>query len=238
MERVMVEGVPYITHPVLCYGDYGGAGTVGHANIRYIQEVAKKNEWDIDTCSLNAMSDLSWSQSYEVDKAHWKEIGMPPIIQAWAYPGFEQIFVCEYFKELADELDTLDDYPIFDDEMNSIIEMEWQDLAWDDYVLREFIKFVDEEVQDYIDEYEEQYEEMTNVFRESFNAVYADGNVEWEYGYASAYIDTEKMKERFLQEFERRWEEYLEQRHLKEVAITNQDWNLLPGMEGIYDSIL
>lgn len=95
----------YISCDVLCFGDYGGAGSVGRANI-------------------DALKDRpgAWVEN----GAYWSEMLWLPIT--------------EENKEIVTELD--EQYPLFDEEAHSEVEMRWEEEAWKDCYKQDLLRLI------------------------------------------------------------------------------------------------
>lgn len=116
----IIEGTKYITHSTLQFGDYGGAGSVGAANIR---DIKREN-----TFVEIYMSDID--NDYRAPL--FDDMPAPDVISAVGAYGSETVYVRSDIWE-ANEYDCLDDYPLLSDETHSDIEMQWEREAFTDY---------------------------------------------------------------------------------------------------------
>jgi len=162
---------PYETSPVLCIGDYGGAGVVGAANIRVIEEMiaeeAKRGDLEglkpriqtavVRLCSSELrhirehteerkrkrpfISVLSDERARAVVAALRKR---PMAILEIGDHGFRQLWINRLWEEGADTLDALSDYPAIDDEAVSETETEWMWRDFDDYGADDILKKVED----------------------------------------------------------------------------------------------
>lgn len=115
------SGVEYATCAFLVISDYGGSGSVGHANIRYLKEHFENNFIEISAGRICCESFSS-----------------PMIIESGGH-GYERILLrvsdasSEIFKNL-------ESYPVLDDGLLSMIESEWEVEAWSDYVMDDLLR--------------------------------------------------------------------------------------------------
>ena len=120
--------VTYVSHDMLAVGDYGGAGSVGAGNIRYLVERhgAERNAFPYSyddeelTITPNAVVNI--------------ETGGWGSRTAWV---LEKIWDAEDYEHL------LFNYPALDDDTLTAVEQEWQDEALEDHkkdIIREASK--------------------------------------------------------------------------------------------------
>jgi hypothetical protein len=171
-DETTINGITYITDSALTCGDYGGAGSVGVANLR----------------SLEAMADESGStgldQDEEIDQMHttyahfermrkgwaWEgdyEIDAPLVFLSGAY-GSRTAWVRADHEELAEVVNALSDYPLIDDEECSKVEMEWEDEAWDSWIRSELLRSIEDDLTDKIDALEAQGKDLDSLLYQAY----------------------------------------------------------------------
>lgn len=156
-EKLLVENVEYVSDSCLVYGDYGGAGSLGVANVRHLKE---NFDWMVIGMSqvhatLKAGEYEYSPRLYGTDEvlAHL-ETGdpLPDLLIAEGGWGSVQAWL-RADAEGADEImAAMADYPVLDDQMLSEVEMEWEKEAWDAWLKSELLKTLR---YDYFDEADE-----------------------------------------------------------------------------------
>lgn len=131
MEKHNVYGVEYISGELLTFGDYGGAGSVGKANIQYVLEQAKDSLLDVSYKDIDAPP-----SSYYVGEAQeaFESGKRPLVLHATGGYGSETVYILAG-SELAEEIEAaLAGYPVLDDSLMCDIESQWEREAWESWV--------------------------------------------------------------------------------------------------------
>lgn len=161
-DAVAIGGIVYVSHDVLCRGDYVGAGSVGLANINVLKE--SHDDWqdvpleiirDSESCdTIAGMIEYSYdAKRYFGDResfAQWRD-GPPELLIATAYPGFEQAWIRQDIDESENYISALCDYPCLNDESVSLVEMQWETEAWELYLRDDLLRTFSDEYQEYIE---------------------------------------------------------------------------------------
>ena len=166
--------VTYVSHDMLVVGDYGGAGSVGASNIRYLAERhgaeqnAFPNGYDDDPLTIAPSSVVNI------------ETGSYGSRQAWV---LEKIWDAYGYGEL------LSDYPVLDDDTLEDVEQEWRDEALKDHekdIIRDANKVYEAALEDDADDdLEERYgEELVN---DTLGELIREHG-QWVCEYSSAYL--------------------------------------------------
>lgn len=155
MESMVIDGRVYVSHPCWTFGDYGGAGSLGLANIRYITEQCEGHVID---ASMSDLRHASEGCPYGLGKITLEDIRLerPWAIHAFGDYSSEQIWVR---KAIACRLSShgfrgetwierMDSYPVFSDELMSEIEMEWESEAWDSWLRYDLLRTMNDEDRD------------------------------------------------------------------------------------------
>jgi len=123
-ESVSINGIEYISDSSLTSGEYGGAGSVGVANIRTIEAHAEDNGLEVEHCSYSDWG--KWAAGSVV--AAWRGSGrLPvdpptaPIVKLEGAYYSQSIFVRADNEELREMVDSLESYPLLDDEAHSLV---------------------------------------------------------------------------------------------------------------------
>lgn len=103
--------IEYVTDSVFCFGDYGGSGAIGAANIRTI----------VETVGADYMVECSFGNLEYLDVSRER---YPRIISTFDSFGHRSVYVR---RDVFDHYEfDVSDYPILNDEDHFRIEMEWQ----------------------------------------------------------------------------------------------------------------
>ena len=146
-------GHKYLSPSCCTYGDYGGAGSVGVANVRAILNDEEFQDsilrltyrvWD----NVDKWNDefTDW-QTIEEFKVH----GPPKVVHLTGGHGSNTLWLLEC-EETEDIIACLADSPLLDEELHSQVEMEWEEEAWDNWIRGDLYRAMDEELQEAIDD--------------------------------------------------------------------------------------
>jgi hypothetical protein len=110
------DGVKYISCDVLCVGDYGGASSVGEANIRALGE--------------------DYPDS---------------ITRHWPY-STRQLFLPDTpeTREIIEHLER--DYPLYNEEEHSKVEMEWEQEAWESWLRSDLVRTLEDRLKEWAED--------------------------------------------------------------------------------------
>ena len=193
MEEVEKYGHTYISPHSLVYGDYGGAGSVGVANVRAILEMEEFKD------STMYVSHSEWARigtDYE-----WKnDLGCdincddpPKVVHTTGGYGFTMLYLLEC-EETEDIIAQLTDYgPLIDEEIHSWVEMEWEEEAWDSWVRSELYDGLPEELQDAIDDQKPSDGKLYEAYRLAMDSTNTYPVPE----YAGVHIDTKRIQDEY-----------------------------------------
>lgn len=92
MEQIKIDGRVYVTHDCWSFGDYGGAGSLGLANIRYLTEQCGDH---VLTCGADTLRHISEGCPYGLGDDTLAEIRQdrPWLILTTGSYGGEQAWV-------------------------------------------------------------------------------------------------------------------------------------------------
>jgi hypothetical protein len=185
------NGIDFISCDLLTFGDYGGAGSVGLANINYLRDKFKPH---IEEGGFK-VEDEDVADSTELFIAN----GVYHSQQAWLRDTEEN-------REL---LSSLKKYPAFDDQYISDVESEWEEEAWESWVKRELLDFAEDEIVDDPETGEEitlgellervgDKEEQDKILYYAYKDAMNETDTYPEPEYSDVSIDTAKIKDSFL----------------------------------------
>tara|TARA_Y100000310_G_scaffold344999_1_gene461058 strand:- start:667 stop:1281 length:615 start_codon:yes stop_codon:yes gene_type:complete len=154
MEETTKYGHKYISPHALVYGDYGGAGSVGVANVRAILEMEEfqdsilrlgYRDWD----NIDKWSD-DFTEQHIVDEFK-EDYGPPKVVHLTGAYGSNTLWLLEC-EETEDIIASLADYPLIDEDLHSQVELEWEEEAWEHWTRSELYDGLPEELQEAIDD--------------------------------------------------------------------------------------
>jgi|SRR5690349_8271643 len=181
-ETITIRGVSYVSHSALTFGDYGGAGSVGLANIRALMDEHPDSlEVYMSTLDNTYFHDEEWALRIERTR--------PELLVAFGSYGGQQAWLREDIAD--DTLRALSDYPSLDDEGASRVEAEWLEEALDSYLLRFDIPHA---LRDINEAMEDKWNDLSaDDQRQKFYEAMEDAEVYPEPEYSSVYVNAEKI---------------------------------------------
>lgn len=228
-------GNTWITGECLTFGQYGGSGTIGAANQRWLSEYAADDD---NVCNLMEVHGARRSgkklrftdyTSYDADMSD------ADIVFAVYCTGTEAyINKASKCPDLVKCTQAIADYPAYNDEIVSEIENEWEMRAWDDWLRDELI-----------DSTGEVYKNLPAFLRSAaffkikqhegllldayLNARDA-GNVHAEFEYDGMWIDVSKLKDTFCSGILRMVRQYYKDAWDERMAPMRRRMIALPGL--------
>lgn len=136
-DSITVAGVTYHELPSCSYGDYGGSGSIGLANILSILD-------DNDTRAFGlSFGDLSTARqfpnTYGSDTIAAIASTAPNVLDISGSYNSRAVYVGNNHPSFEDLQSALADYPVLDDNLVSQIEMDWESDAFDSYARRDLL---------------------------------------------------------------------------------------------------
>ncbi len=166
METMIDEdGTAFVSCDHLCVGDYGGAGSVGEANIRSLQS-------DFPD-SFVRHGDYYSRRLWLPDNEEMREI----------IKGLEE------------------NYPLYDEEMHSEVEMEWQQEAWDLWLEDDLVRTLPEELREWVELISE--DDHHTMLWLAYQQAMEKTNTYPEAEYSGVYVDVDRIKDAFASALER-----------------------------------
>lgn len=138
-ETVTIEGVDYVSPSACSFGDYGGCGSYGLANIRYVISEAESMKGEVFETNFSALRYASEGSYFPFEdelelRAAVKQKRKPLVLHVTGDYSSETVYILRHSKLAHDVLSALADYPSLDDEASSSIEMDWESEAWDSWL--------------------------------------------------------------------------------------------------------
>ena len=215
------NGRKWITDITLSYGDYGGAGTVGHASIRWIREHAtEENKNVLELWNHGNVFDPDNKIDNRYIKRCLKDSNSGSYVPE-DYDNAEILVVNEFYhgcivfvdskSSLIENVNGLEDYPVFDDEYVSMVEHEWRQEAQED-LMNELWLAIQEEYPKFYDWWTspcpslvaDDPKKPAYTPAECFHSFIEEATWEtsnqsdyWEYEYSYAYLSTDRVYEAF-----------------------------------------
>ena len=149
MQKITVGKTIYRELPCCDVGDYGGSGSVGQANINVLKDQFKDRLWEQGSSAYYFDHETGYTPKPIYSGATWIEAnpaewdGIDLILISGMYSSVTA-FLREDCEEYEDLCASLEDYPVLDDEETGLVEMEWADLALDQYALSDIGRALDE----------------------------------------------------------------------------------------------
>lgn len=188
-------GHKYLSPSCCTYGDYGGAGSVGVANVRAILEMEEFQD------SILRLGYRDWENvdKWNDDFTHQDTIdefkedyGPPKVVHLTGGWGSNTLWLLEC-EETNDIIACLADYPLLDDDLHSQVEMEWEEEAWDSYVRYDLYSAMDEELQEAIDEQKPTDGKLYEAYRLAMESTNTYPTPEQ----AGVHIDTKRIQDEY-----------------------------------------
>lgn len=179
--KITVRGVSYVSHSSLTFGDYGGAGSVGLANIRTLMaEHPDSAEVYMSSLDNHYFHDEEWALKIEQDR--------PALLVAFGSHGGQQAWLREDIAD--DTLSALADYPCLDDQEVSTVEQEWLEEA-----LGDLLRFdIPHALRDINEQLENAWNDLpADEQRDLFYEAMDDAGIYPEVEYSGVYVDAEKI---------------------------------------------
>lgn len=136
--KITIQGRDYVSPGACSFGDYGGSGSVGLANIRAIVRDAGESVHEASYNDFHRAADNE-SRAYESDetaeiRALVASESPPLVFHLTGDHSSETVFILED-SELGEEtLSALADYLSLDDESVGEIESQWESDAWESWL--------------------------------------------------------------------------------------------------------
>lgn len=195
-EKQTADGRNWITCDVFVVGDYGGAGSVGAANIKSLMSDHEKTyeQWSMSTWERGD----ELTRDNETGHSVWTPIApAAETTMVLTYGGYsgQQAWLLDT-PEARETIAAMANYPCIDDEEVSAVEIEWESDAWECWLrsdlLRELGK-VDEDVRDLACDWDDS--ELFECYRTAMESTNTYPTPE----YNGIHIDVDRIKDAFCQ---------------------------------------
>jgi hypothetical protein len=195
-EKRTTDGRNWISCDVFVVGDYGGAGSVGAANIKTLISDNEKTYEQI------SMSDWERGDELTRDSVSGHSVWTPvcpddstTLVITYGNYSSQQAWLLDtpHNREI---INSLSDYPVIDDEEIGFVEMEWETEAWESWVRSDLIRAVgkvDSDLQDIACDMED-----SDLF-EAYRAAMEETNTYPTAEYNGVHIDVDRISDAFCQ---------------------------------------
>lgn len=210
-------GTHWITDTILTFGPYGGGGSIACANLRWIERqrnISVMPSQHVRLCGKHI--------SFGYDEDDFSEYD---VVMVQGSLGGKTAFI-NMAGDLKEEVEALSDYPAFDDELVSRVEMEWEEQAWPDTLMYLLDAAPTDRLRDYFSDHADKFEDMMfQAYRDAMESTNTYPIPE----YDSVYIDTDRIAgdfwENLLSAFKRFHKERWENKPYRKMML------YLPGFE-------
>ena len=200
IEDRKIGDITYLDASCIASGDYGGAGSVGVANQRYIDEKIEAGELTSESFYFSNTEELQRdgfittltgrdSRGFSTWEAQ-PFTGADVLIFGGGHGGRTMWIRSDI--DFAEEVNALADYPCFDDELVSFVEQEWEAEAWHSYVMQDLTADMPEHLEDKAGRLEDDLELFT-LYKNAME----DTNTYPTPEYAGVHVDVDRIKETF-----------------------------------------
>lgn len=193
MEETTKYGHKYVSPNALVYGDYGGAGSVGVANVRAIFEMEELVD-HVCQMTYRTWENLDkWNDDF-TEPAYIDDFASDPpkVVHLVGGHGSNTLWLLEC-EETEDIIASLADYPLLDEDLHSQVELEWEEEAWEHWTRSELYDGLPEELQEAIDDKKPTDGKLYEAYRlamESTNTYPVSEQ-------AGVYIDTKRIQDEY-----------------------------------------
>ena len=200
IETHTIGAFTYLDADCLSTGDYGGAGSVGAANQKYIDALIEAKEYTSADFyfshqeELIADGHLTLNAGYK--NGEWK-YEVEPFTGADVLifsGGYGRSMWVRADCDLAEDVNALADYPCFDDELVSEVETEWESEAWDSWVMHDLTRNIDDDLAGKAERLADE-DKLFPIYRQAME----DTNTYPVPEYSSTYIDVDAIQETFTE---------------------------------------
>jgi hypothetical protein len=210
-QSITIRGIEYVSHDSLTFGDYGGAGSVGLANIRVLIDANSDSVESISMSFIDRFQRTPAMLCYLLDSEQTALDDITrdktAILDAYGDYGSRQVWVRkdvaeqeEYGSRYRSLLEALDNYPLLDEEEDSRVEMEWEAEAWRDWLKSDLLRTLED------DEPLEEYASMltdSELF-ECYRRAMEETNTYPVAEYSNVYVDVDRIAPAFREAIEDR----------------------------------
>ena len=191
-DEAKLNGNKYLTCNSLIHGDYCGSGTVGLSNLNVLKQ---DNEYELMRNSL--FERIRTQLTYHEDDAEWDQIlddhnGPPKKILIHHPYSTSQMWLLEC-EDNEDTIAGLSNYPLICDHEHSMVELAWEEEAWDQWVRGELYSTLDEDLQDAIEEKKPTDAKLYEAYRLAMEST----NTYPVHETAGTYVDTGRIKDEY-----------------------------------------
>jgi hypothetical protein len=185
---ITINGRAYVTHDSWTFGDYGGCGSYGLANIRTL---LAECEGRVVECGFSDIRHMQENCPYGLGSDALAEITAerPWLIHAFGDYGSEQVWVRKPLDHIREWTKDCDNYPVMSEDTMSEIEMEWEEEAWGSWLKSDLIRTLTEDMQE--------AEPTDSELRDAYRSAMDDTNTYPEAEYSGVAVDVDRIAASF-----------------------------------------
>lgn len=189
IESMKIGDLEYVSHDALTFGDYGGFGSAGLANIEIIAEAHKESTIQ---CGMQALHDAtSHLARYEKELIDEITATKPEVIDVYGDYSYRQVWIRKDIDEQEKYTNRLENYPCLDEGKMTEIELDWEYKAWNDWLKSDLISSLPDGIQYLVDDMDNN--QLFSLYRQ----VMEECNEYPEVEYDGVYVDVDRISETF-----------------------------------------
>jgi hypothetical protein len=190
IQSIKIGDLEYISNDALTFGDYGGFGSAGLANIEVMIEDHKES---IVCTNMQRLSDAAQSHlaNYEQELINEITSTKPEVIETHGDYSSRQVWIRKDVDKVEGYTDRLENYPCLDEEKMSEIELDWEVEAWNDWLKSDLIRSLPDEIEELIDDMND--DKLFSLYRQAMEECNEYPTAE----YSGVYVDVNRISETF-----------------------------------------
>ncbi len=191
---LIIGNTKYLSTPSLTFGDYGGSGSVGLANIEELEKLAGE-ENTFHTWEHLHYDDGTgtYTPLHDDTDLHLQVNDEPPkvIVMEGGYSS-KTAYVLADWEEGMETFNALSDYPCINDEAVSLVELRWEDEALESYLLDDLNRTLPEGLKEVADGLNN-----TDPLVAAYRAAMESTNTYPEPEYNGVHVDIDRIKDAY-----------------------------------------
>jgi hypothetical protein len=196
IEEICINGRRYVSHDSWTFGDYGGYGSAGLANIRELLSEAGDK---VVSCSAGDLEHIKEGCPYGLGASILDSIKQeqPWAIHTTGSYGHEQVWVRKPLDHIRGWSKRCENYPLLNEELSSEIEIEWENEARESWIRDDLIRGIRNEAR--VDEARDMKSSEAGKERlwEAYRAAMEAENEYPVAEYSGVHVDVERIQKAF-----------------------------------------
>jgi len=193
IERITLNGIEYLSHDSLTYGDYGGFGSMGLANIRVIVEGHDGSVVSTGMADLRYASEgnpYGLADNLLADFAQFED-GGPAVLDAYGDYGSRQVWIAADIDAEHRYTAQLERYPELSGDETCQVEMEWEQEAWECWLRDDLLRTLDDDLRERADNMDD------GALRDAYSASMEATNTCPTAEYNGVHVDVDRIAPAF-----------------------------------------